>query len=66
MAKGYNLTNAVEARLQSSLKCLFASSPLHLPHLSYTVILLGLHRHLGESMISATWTLGTIRWLRAF
>ena len=46
MAKGYHLTNAVEARLQPSLKCLFASSPLHLPHLSYTVILLGLHRHL--------------------
>ena len=66
MAKGYHLTNAVEARLQPSPKCMFASSPLHLPHLSYTVILLGLHRHLGEPMMFITWTLEAIRWLRAF
>ena len=39
--------NAVQARLQPSLEGLFASRPLELPHLSYTVILLRLHRHLA-------------------
>ena len=66
MAKGFHLTNAVQACLQPSLECLFASCPLHLPYLSYTVILLGLHRHLGESMISIPWTLEATRLLRAF